>query len=212
MNKFVSSFVKLTGYPAVLAIFRTKYIYEDRSVQSRRIKGAAIIASNHTSVFDFAAMMFAFPSRSLRCLVAEVVYEKNAFMRNFLRALGAIKVNRDAFDFSFVESCKELLGRGCVIEIYPEARLPLPCEARPLPFKPSTAYIALSSGAPIIPVYTDGNYFNKKRAHIVIGTPLDPLSVINGDMSESEKIEAINKKLRQRILELKDELERHKKS
>ena len=56
MNKFVSSFVKLTGYPAVLAIFRTKYIYEDRSVQSRRIKGAAIIASNHTSVFDFAAI------------------------------------------------------------------------------------------------------------------------------------------------------------
>ena len=207
MKTFANGFVKVTGFLAVLAVFRPKYIYLDRKKQTRRIKGAAIIASNHTSLYDFAAMMFAFPTRTLRCLVAEVVYEKNTFMNIFLRALGAIKVNRDAFDFSFVEKSKKILSEGGIMEIFPEARLPLPGEETPLPFKPSTAYIALSSGAPILPVYTDGNYFTKKRSHIVIGVPFDARSLVNDSMSESEKIETVNNELRKRILELKDELE-----
>ena len=49
---FFNRFVKITAYPVQKLIFRTKVYYQDKNVQSRHIKGAAIVISNHTSVFD----------------------------------------------------------------------------------------------------------------------------------------------------------------
>ena len=65
--------VKITAYPVVLLWFRLKVYYQNKKVQSRRIKGKAIVVSNHTSVWDFALMLFLFPTRLLRCVVAEVI-------------------------------------------------------------------------------------------------------------------------------------------
>ena len=68
--------VKITGYPVYLLVFRPKIYYKNKQVQSRKIKGKAILISNHTSVWDVAAMLFTFPFRLLRCVVAEVIYSK----------------------------------------------------------------------------------------------------------------------------------------
>ena len=76
MIRFMNAFVKLTGWPAQLIVFRTKYYYEDKSVQSRRIKGPAIIVSNHTAVYDYACMLFVFFTRTLRYQMAELLFEK----------------------------------------------------------------------------------------------------------------------------------------
>ena len=46
---FFNWFVKITAYPVQKLIFRTKVYYQDKNVQSRHIKGAAIVISNHTS-------------------------------------------------------------------------------------------------------------------------------------------------------------------
>ena len=54
MILFWNWFVKLTGWPVQLLCFRTKVLYEDRKVQGRRIRGPAILVSNHTSVYDYA--------------------------------------------------------------------------------------------------------------------------------------------------------------
>ena len=62
-------FVKITGWIPQLLIFRTKVYYEDKKVQSRRIKGKAIVVSNHNSLMDFAVLLFVFWRRTLRCLV-----------------------------------------------------------------------------------------------------------------------------------------------
>ena len=45
-------FFKITGFIPQALVFRTKILYEDRRVQSRRIRGRAIIAPNHTAVFE----------------------------------------------------------------------------------------------------------------------------------------------------------------
>ena len=58
--KFFNWFTKITAWPVQKLLFRTKIHYEDKSVQSRRIKGSAILISNHTSVFDYAAHLFVF--------------------------------------------------------------------------------------------------------------------------------------------------------
>ena len=48
LTEFFNGFVKVTGWPAYKIAFRTKIYYEDKSVQSRRIKGAAMVISVRT--------------------------------------------------------------------------------------------------------------------------------------------------------------------
>ena len=187
--------------------FRTKIHYEDKRVQGRKIKGPAIIVSNHTSVYDFAVMLFTFPCRTLRYLMAEVLFKRKGLAR-FLRSMGGIFVDRDAYDFAFLDECCEILRKGGVVGAFPEGRLPREGEERPLPFLPSTAYLALMSGVPIIPVYTSGGYFQRKRPHVIIGKPIDVSAIARGDLSEKENIEIVNANLRQRIIELRDELQK----
>lgn len=196
--------IKLTGWLAWALLVRWRIDYEDRSVQRRRIRGAAIVVPNHTTVMDVAAMLFLFPFRTLRCVVAELMYEKNFFMSFMLRAMGTVKVDRNTHDFDFIGKCKRILDRGGVVEIYPESRLPRVGEETPLEFKPSAIYLALESGAPIIPVYTSGEYFSGGRNRVVIGKPIDARALYDESLGEQENIAVITAHVRGKIIELRD--------
>ena len=197
--------IKLTGGLAWALIVRWHIDYEDRSVQGRRIKGAAIVVPNHTNVMDVAAMLFLFPFRTLRCVVAELMYEKNVFMTLMLHGMGTVKVDRNSHDFDFLGKCKRILDRGGVVEIYPESRIPKAGEKTPLEFKPSAIYLALESGAPIIPVYTSGGYFSGGRSRVVIGKPIDARALYDNTLGEQENIAAITAHVRGKIIELRDQ-------
>ena len=203
-------FVKITGFIPYLLTLRPKIYYENKKVQSRRIKGGAIVIGNHTSIVDFAATMFVFPFRTLRCVVAEVMFRRHFLLTLFLRMLGAVRVDRDAHDFSFLGKCNAILSRGGVVEIYPEARIPRKDESTPLPFKSSTAYLALESGARIIPIYNNGKYLKKERLRIIVGTPIDVRALYDSSLSEKENLHVINELLRGKIIALREELERRK--
>ena len=206
MNRAVCVFVKITGWLAQFVCFRTKIHYKNKKAQGRKIKGAAVLVSNHTSVFDYAVWMFVFPMRNLRCLMAELLFRKNPFLRWLLTKLGGIKADRNSHQFGFVNEAKDVLEKGGVVEIFPEARLLRPGEAGPLPFKPSAAYIAILTGAPIIPVYTNGSYFKFKRAHVMIGEKIETKDFINPNLSEKENIENLTSHMREVIMELGNEL------
>ena len=206
MIGLVNWFTKITGWLPQLFCFRTKVYYEDRSVQSRRIKGPAVIISNHTSIYDYAVFLFVFWTRTLRYQMAEVLFKKPV-LKHLLRGLGGIRVDRDVFDFSFVGESLEILKKGGVVGIFPESRLHLPGEECPLPFKTSAAYIAKESGVPIIPVYTNGSYFKWKRARVIIGKPVMVADMWNDKLDDRENLEAVSKKLRQKVISLGREME-----
>ena len=211
MNKFVYNFVKITGWPLAALIFRTKYYYEDKSSQNRKIKGPAIIVSNHTAISDFMIYMFAFWNRNIHCVMADILYKKNKFMNWFLPRIGGIKVCRETNNYEFINICKTVLDKGGVVEIYPEARIPKPHEEKPLAFKPSAAYLAMMTKVPIIPLYTNGSYYKKSRARIIIGKPINVDELIDESLNEKENIEKINKHLRDKIMGLGDELNKRTK-
>ncbi len=194
-------FVKITGWPVQFVCFRTKILYEDRHVQGRRIKGPAILISNHTSVFDYAVYLFVFFTRTLRFQMAEVLFEK-PMLGWFLRCLGGIRVDRGTHDFGFMPKSEKILEHGGVVGIFPESRLPLPGEERPLPFKVSAAYLALTSGAKIVPVVTNGSYFNRKHARVLIGKPLYAADLLEEGADETENLRIVSERLRDRIREL----------
>jgi 1-acyl-sn-glycerol-3-phosphate acyltransferase len=144
--------------------------------------------------------------------MAELMFRQNFLLTFLLKILGGIRVDRNSHDYSFVSKCCKILEKGGVIEIYPEARIPQPGEETPLPFKSSAAYIALESGAPIIPVYNEGKYFKLHRNKVIIGTPIDVRELYDNSMGHTENLENISKILRQRVIELKDELEEQTKA
>lgn len=198
---FWHAFTKITAWPVQKLLFRTKIYYEDPAVQKRRISGPAIVISNHTSVFDFAIWLFVFWTRTLRYQMAEVLFRKPV-LGPFLRLLGGIRVDRDTKNFGFMAESERLLAEGKVVGVFPEGRLPIKGEEKPLPFKPSAAYLALASGVPVIPCYTNGRYFQWKRARVLIGTPIDPSLLSDSALSERENLTRVSQLLRERIREL----------
>lgn len=210
MGILFEGFFKATAWPLEALVFRTKFHYEDKKDQSRKIKGAAIVASNHTSLLDFGQIMQVFIGRRVRCLMADVLFKREKILGWFLKRLNPIIIHREGKNFSFINETVEVLNKGGVVEIYPESRLPIKGEQTPLEFKPSMAYIALLSNAPIIPVYTDGNYLTWKRANVMIGKKIYPADLVDENLTESENISKITEYVRNKIIELRDETERRK--
>ena len=205
MIRFWNAFAKITGWPIQFFCFRTAIYYENKKTCSRRIKGPAIIISNHTSVFDYAVYLFVFFSRTLRFQMAEMLYKKK-LLGWFLRRMGGIYVDRSGFDFGFITKSEDILRRGGVVGIFPESRLPRPGEERPLEFKTSAAFIALRSDVPVIPVVTNGSYFRKGRARVLIGEPINAKDLSDPALGEKEDLKNVSVKLRERIIELEKKL------
>ena len=201
MHGFWNWFVKITGWLPQLLVFRTHVYYEDKTVQGKRIKGPALVISNHTSVWDFAVLLFVFFSRTVRWQIAELQFEKK-FLGKFLRMLGGIKVDRVNRNFAFIAESEDILRKGGAVGVFPESRLPLKTEERPLPFKPSAAYIALSTNVPVIPVYTNGSYFTKKHASVIIGKPINVCDLTDDGLDEKTNIDNVTEALRERVIEL----------
>ena len=209
MGSILNWFVKITGFPGEVVFYRKKIYYEDKKASNRNIKGGALIISNHTDIYDYPLMMYVFPKRNLHVLVAEITYDMNGFMKWLLKGLGAIRVDRNNHDFAFMSQTTDLLKKGKACLIYPESRLPLENErGHLLEFKPSYIYSALESGAPIIPVYTNGIYGKlkkkyKDRARVIIGKKIYVRDLYDSNKSEKENIAYINDYVKNRIIELK---------
>lgn len=75
-------------------------------------------------------------------------------------------------------------------------------------FKPSAVYMALESGAPIIPTYNNAEHFSKKNLHVIIGKPIDVRALYDDSLSEKENISNITQILRRKVIELGEELNR----
>ena len=218
MNKFILWFVKLTGWPAQYVYFRKKIYYEDKSIQRRKIKGGALVVSNHYSVYDYPLYMYTFFGRSIRPLVAEVIYQKGKFMSQLMKNLGAIRVDRDSYNFSFMSTMVKCLKDKQVGLVFPESRIGEENEKIDgmLEFKPSFVYMALEAGVPIIPVYTNGVYGKDKRkkhdrARVVIGKPINLREMYDESKSEKDNINDLCNYVREYIKSLGNLLERKKR-
>lgn len=203
-------FTKITGLP-LFAFFKYKIYYEGNDKSLRKPKRPCILMSNHTALFDFALYLALFYFRTLRFLMAEVLFNGRPLLGSFLTGLGGIKVDRDAYDFSFVGTALDILDRGGTVGVFPEGRLPRKGE-KDIPFKSGIVYIALRTDAPIIPVCIDGNYGLFKRVHVLIGREINIHEWCSSENPSDAEIEELTARLKSRMDEMKAELERLKKS
>ena len=206
MVRFCNGFTKVTAWLVQKLCFRTKIYYEHKKEQGRHIKGPAILISNHTSVYDYAVFLFVFFTRTLRYQMAEVLFKK-ALLRNFLKCMGGIFVDRNSNDFSFMDKSQSILEKGGVVGIFPEGRIPEKAEEKPLEFKSGATQLALTANVPIIPIYTNGSYFKKARARVIIGKPIYVSELYDAKEDYKTNLERITKELRNRVIQLGNMLE-----
>ena len=200
-------FVKITGVLPAFMFFNMKVYYMDVK-RKNRIRGPAVIVSNHNQIFDYVILLFLFWRRTLRVQAAEVLYTKKA-LKWLLKPLGMIYVDRESASFDFIRRSRQILDRGGVVGIFPESRIPLPGEERPLPFKTSCAYLALTAEAPVIPVYIEPRYFKLfRRSRVIVGERIDLSEHYDTAKSVRENLDHCSELLRERVKELGAELHR----
>ena len=197
----------ITGWPVQLLVFKRKTYYEDRRAQGRRVRGKALIVSNHFSVFDYMVNLFLFPFRKLY-----VVYwpQNSKRIRWGMKFFGGIVSDRDVMSLRFMDESVKVLEKGRVVQIYPEAYISE--DGRMDEFKPSYVLIALRAEAPIIPVITDGQNGLLKRVHLIIGKPIDLWDYCTSEDPTKEEIMALNDIVYKKCLELQRELEARKQN
>lgn len=201
--RLFSGFVRLTGLVPALIFFKPRVKLENERA-SRHLPKHAILVSNHTSLMDFVLYLVVFPWRTVRFLMAEVLFNKGKLFATFLTLLGGIRVDRNTFDFEFVSDALDILDHGGTLGVFPQGRLPV--GGKPFPFTVSTAFIALQTDAPIIPVYTDGRYGLNKRAGVVIGEPLYLHEYKKDELSDDEQLNHLTALLEERVYALADRL------
>ena len=207
MREILRWLALLSAWPVQLLVFKRKTYYEDRRVQGRRVRGKALIVSNHFSVFDYMVNLFLFPFRKLY-----VVYwpQNSKRIRWGMKFFGGIVSDRDVMSLRFMDESVKVLEKGRIVQIYPEAYISE--DGRMDEFKPSYVLIALRAEAPIIPVITDGQYGLLKRVHLIIGKPIDLWDYCTSEDPTKEEIMALNDIVYKKCLELQRELEARKQN
>ncbi|MBB3156586.1 1-acyl-sn-glycerol-3-phosphate acyltransferase [Microbacterium proteolyticum] len=143
--------------------------------------GPVIFASNHLSFIDSIAIPVAAP-RPVHFMAKAAYFEKWA-SRQFFTAIGAIGVERGAGQKALeaLDQQRALLEDGRAVALYPEGTRSL--DGRLYKGRTGVAFLALQTGAPVVPVGligTDavmpvGAKFpsTKPRITVRFGTPLD---------------------------------------
>lgn len=198
-----------TCWPFQLILFKKKIFYEDKAVQSRRIRGGALVISNHFSVLDYILTLFVVLPRKLYIVAAEMAF-KNRFLRFGMRFFGGIEANRVTKSMRFVGESADIIKKGRVVQIFPEGRITH--DGTTAYFKQSYLAIALHSGAPIIPIVLDGTYHILKRSHVLIGKPIYLSDYCKSQKPSREEMVALNDMVYNKVLSLREELEARKKA
>lgn len=194
----------LSGWPAQLVFFKRKIYYQNKKVQGRRIKGGALIISNHYCPADYVNNAFVVFPRTLYVVASEHAF-KSPGLKLGMRFFGGIETDRNVKGMSFLHQASALLKKGKLVLIFPEGRNTN--DGKIHPFYPSYLVLALMGNVPIIPVILDGTYDIKKRQHTLIGEPIDLRDHFPGGKYTQADLERVNEKIYQHILSLKESLD-----
>lgn len=132
--------------PAGRAVFRLWYDVRTHGDHHVGRRGAHIIASNHIGLLD-GPLLAAFAPRPVHALTKKEMFEGHT--GRALRAFGQIPLSRDEVDPAAVRDCLRVLRDGGVVAIYPEGTRGAGDLER---FHNGVAYLALATGAPVVPL------------------------------------------------------------
>ena len=137
-------------------LVRLIWIREVKGVHHIPKRGAAIVAFNHQSYFDFFCFLAISP-RNVHFLAAEKFFE-HFLWKHLMKATGQIHVRRSAKDKREVHNkVFEHLSKGRIIGIFPEGTRAHEKEHMQKAFSGVAKY-AIRGNVPVVPVGITGTY------------------------------------------------------
>jgi 1-acyl-sn-glycerol-3-phosphate acyltransferase len=163
---------------AAVKVVTTRY-YRPSVTGADRVPptGPAVLAANHDSLIDIPILVSA-TRRPVWFMAKEELFRGSVASR-FFHALGGFPVRRGGPDLEAVRGGLEVLRRGRVLGMYPESTR----TGDLLPFYPGAAWVALATGAPLMPVAIRGTFESMPRGATIprrtnvtvrFGEPLRP--------------------------------------
>jgi 1-acyl-sn-glycerol-3-phosphate acyltransferase len=185
--------------------------YEAFGQENLEIPPPFIIAANHASHIDTAAIFAAMPLRLIP--LVHPVAASDLFFRNRLAAeLSANIVNAVPFDrFGEFEKsmaeCRRLLAEKQILIIFPEGTRSTTGKVGP--FRSGASQLAIDAGCPVIPAFIEGSgevlgkqkyVYRPGKLRITFGTPIQPPR----EKADLRQIQHFTKQLQHAVIDLGD--------
>jgi 1-acyl-sn-glycerol-3-phosphate acyltransferase len=153
--------------------------------------GPFIVIANHISMWEvFFIPRMLFPLRTVFMAKSEL-FGHGRFFDWVLDSVGGFPVKRGTADIGAIKKSLKVLQAGEVFAIFPEGTRNRKLDGTIQKFNNGVGYIALVSGAPIVPLYfADTAGFKVfRRVNVVVGQPVSLEGLadggkLNGDMTE----------------------------
>jgi 1-acyl-sn-glycerol-3-phosphate acyltransferase len=172
--------------------------------------GPVVVAANHSSFLDFMFVGLAgvHRGRLVRFMAKESVF-RSSLSGPLMRGMAHIPVDRAHGELAARQALRALQA-GEAVGVYPEATIGRAFVVKDAEdFRRGAAYLALATGAPLVPVahwgihriFTVDRRYSLRRGtavEVVVGAPLVPLP--------GEDAEALTVRLHERLRDLVDEL------
>lgn len=190
-------FVGLLFAPLVWLIFRPKIL----NWKALRVKGRAIYVSNHWALTDPFFVAFVTP-RVIHFMAKKELFASS--VGNFImKQVFAFPVDRGHADLQSLKVALTLLEKGKAFGIFPEGKRSITGEVDEL--ESGAAFLALRSGAPIIPIYSDPNAFRRVRIRMAVGEPMDAKAI--AEQRKGRPVNVVTEAIADELLILKNKLE-----
>ena len=164
-------------------------------------RGKAILISNHHDFSDPVMIACVCP-RMVHFMAKQELFEK-PLLRWFLgKGLFAFPVYRKHADMASLKQAMALLEKGKMFGIFPEARRSVTGELDA--FEKGAAFLALRSGAPIIPLYSDPYAKRRLRVRMIVGEPMDAGAIAAACAGKG--VDVVTDAVRDRMQALKNEM------
>ena len=198
-NYLIYDFVKVTAALPGLILFRPKWIYES-DIAKKRIRGGALVVSNHYGFFDPLFLMIAIWYRRHRFICGKEFFESKA--RFWFKSFLCIPIDRANFSISSLRAITGALKAGCLVSMFPEGHVNGERTGDLESFKSGMVLMALQAKVPIIPVYIRPRKHFLSRARFVVGEPIDVISFY-GERPTFSQIEDVGLAVKEKEEQLK---------
>ncbi|MBQ3230994.1 MAG: 1-acyl-sn-glycerol-3-phosphate acyltransferase [Clostridia bacterium] len=188
-----------------LPIFRTKKYDVNGNKYKAKLKGGAVVVSNHVGFADPFVLGATFWYRRMFFLASETVM-RNPVISTLLRGVGCIKIDRNISDIEAIRKAASVLKDGRILTIFPQGGIKDAGSVAQI--KAGAVLLALQTDVPIIPSYSQKTNHWWQRRRIVIGDAIDPKALCAKKMPSMADINNISATLLERIEECREQYEK----
>lgn len=175
-------FLYMLSYP----FLRVKKFGLDKKRYKGKLKGAMILACNHSSFTDAPLIGSSFFYRRVYFLTAKEVMDTK--LKNILlKGAGCIKIDRNNTDIKAIRECVEVLKNGRILCLFPQGMIEKTDSLNQV--KSGFVLIATNAKVPILPIYSEKRKNIFKTRKMVIGKPINVSDCFSKRMPSVDDIE-----------------------